>query len=140
MAKNKTFETESSVTDFIKSVADEAQRTDSFRIVEIMEQQTGHPAKMWGPAIIGFGSCHYKYASGHEGDMPLAAFSPRKAEITLYLTQDPKTKEELLQRFGKYKSGKGCLYIKKLSDIDLEILKEMIVASVAYTKTLYPHT
>jgi hypothetical protein len=140
MAKNKTFETESSVADFINSVADETKRADSFRLVEIMAQQTGYPAKMWGAAIIGFGSCHYKYESGHEGDMPLAAFSPRKAAITLYLAQDPKTKEELLQKLGKHKGGKGCTYVQKLSDVNLNVLKEMIVNAVAYTKTLYLHT
>jgi hypothetical protein len=139
MAKNKTFETESSVADFINSVADETKRTDSFRLAEIMAQQTGYPAKMWGPAIIGFGSCHYKYESGHEGDMPLAAFSPRKAAITLYLAQEPKTKEELLQKLGKHKGGKGCTYVQKLSDVNLDVLKEMIANAVEYTKTLYPH-
>jgi hypothetical protein len=140
MAKNKTFETESSVADFINSVADETKRTDSFRLIEIMEQQTGYQAKMWGPAIIGFGSRHYKYESGREGDMPLAAFSPRKAAITLYLAQDPEKKEELLQKLGKHKVGKGCTYVQKLSDVDLEVLKEMIDNAIAYTKTLYPHT
>jgi len=140
MAKNKTFETESSVTDFINSVADEAKRADSFSLVEIMEQQTGFPAKMWGSAIIGFGSCHYKYESGREGDMPLAGFSPRKAAITLYLTQDPQKKEELLQKLGKHKGGKGCIYIQKLSDINVDVLKEMIVNAVDHAKTLYPNT
>jgi hypothetical protein len=138
MAKNKTSETESSVADFINSVADETRRADSFRLVEIMAQQIGYPAKMWGPAIIGFGSCHYKYESGHEGDMPLAGFSPRKAAITLYLAQDPKTKEELLQKLGKHKGGKGCTYVQQLSDVNLDVLKEMIANAVAYTKTLYP--
>ena len=140
MAKNKTFETESNVADFINSVTDETQRADSFSLVEIMEQQTGFPAKMWGPAIIGFGSCHYKYESGREGDMPLAGFSPRKAAITLYLTQDPQKKEKLLQKLGKHKGGKGCIYIQKLSDINVDVLKEMIVNAVDHAKTLYPNT
>jgi len=140
MAKNKTLETESSVADFINSVVDEAKRADSFRLVEIMEQQTGFPAKMWGPAIIGFGSYHYKYESGREGDMLLAGFSPRKAAITLYLAQDPQKKEGLLQRLGKHKVGKGCTYIQRLSDINIDVLKEMITNAVDYTKALYPNS
>jgi len=135
MAKNKTFETENSVTDFINSVADETKRADSFRMVEIMEKQSGHPAKMWGPGIVGFGSCHYKYDSGREGDMPMIAFSPRKAAITLYLSIDFPAKETLLQKFGKHDTGKGCIYLKKLSDINLDILNEMIVASIAHSKS-----
>jgi hypothetical protein len=140
MVKNKTLETETSVTDFINSVTNEAKRIDIFRLVEIMEEQTGFPAKMWGPAIIGFGSYHYKYESGREGDMLLAGFSPRKAAITLYLAQDPQKKEELLQRLGKHKVGKGCTYIQRLSDINIDVLKEMITNAVDHTKTLYPNT
>ncbi|SDS90459.1 protein of unknown function (DU1801) [Mucilaginibacter mallensis] len=135
MAKNKTFETEGSVIDFINSIADETKRADSFRIAEIMEQQSGYPAKMWGPAIIGFGSCHYKYESGREGDMPMIAFSPRKAAITLYLSIDFPAKEKLLEKFGKHDTGKGCIYLKRLSDINLDVLNEMIAASIVHTKS-----
>src|ERR1700749_662687 len=129
MAKNKTTETESSVIDFINNtVEDEIKRNDAFELIKIMQQQTGFEAKMWGPSIIGFGSYHYKYASGHEGDAPLAGFSPRKPSISLYvyLAAD---KEELLSKLGKHKASKGCVYIKKLADIDLEILKIMISSS-----------
>lgn len=138
MAKNKTTETESSVTDFINTVADETKRNDSFELLKILQNETGFDAKMWGPAIIGFGSYHYKYASGHEGDAPLAAFSPRKDAISLYLNSEFENKEELLSKFGKHKSGKGCIYIKKLTDIDIEILKKMISLSVISIQNLYP--
>lgn len=138
MAKNKTTETESSVIDFINTtVEDETKRNDAFELIKIMQQQTGFEAKMWGPSIIGFGSYHYKYASGHEGNAPLAGFSPRKAAISLYLSL-PDNKEELLSKFGKHKAAKGCVYIKKLADIDVEILKKMVSGSAEYLQNLYP--
>src|SRR3954469_15184630 len=114
MAKNKTTETKNSIAAFINSVDDELKRKDSFQIVEIMKKQSGFEPKMWGPAIIGFGSYHYKYESGHEGDAPIIAFSPRKAAISLYLSADPAERVKLLAKFGKHKTGKGCIYIKKL--------------------------
>lgn len=139
MAKNKTTETESNVGDFIKAfVEDETKRKDSFELIKIMQEITGFEPKMWGPSIIGFGSYHYKYASGHEGDAPIAAFSPRKTAITLYLYTSPENREELLAKFGKYKASKGCIYIKKLSDIDVEILKKLVSISIEYLKKLYP--
>lgn len=138
MAKNKTTETESSVIDFINTtVEDETKRNDAFELIKIMQQQTGFEAKMWGPSIIGFGSYHYKYDSGHEGDAPLAGFSPRKAAISLYLYLHA-NKEELLSKFGKHKAAKGCVYIKKLADIDVEILKKMVSGSAEYLQKLYP--
>jgi hypothetical protein len=133
MAKNKTNETETSVTDFINTVDDETKRSDSFQLVDLMGSITGLPAKMWGSAIIGFDSRHYKYDSGHEGDTPVVAFSPRKAAISLYLCGFP-SRDILLQKFGKYKTGKGCIYVKKLSDIDMAVLKEMVTASFANYK------
>lgn len=138
MAKNKTTETESSVIDFINIAPDEAKRKDTFELLEIMQETTGFEPKMWGASIIGFGSYHYKYDSGHEGDAPLAGFSPRKDAISLYLSSSFENKEELLSKFGKHKAGKGCIYIKKLTDIDLEILKIMISASVKEIQKLYP--
>jgi hypothetical protein len=137
MAKNKTTETTASVTEFLNAVPDETKRNDSFRLVEIMEEQTGYKAKMWGPSIVGFGSYHYKSASGHEGDAPLAGFSPRKAATSLYLIQDRAEKEKLLANFGKHKTEGGCIYIKKLQDVDEEILRKMISSSVSYTKDKY---
>lgn len=138
MAKNKTTETEQNVIDFINAVPDEAKRKDAFELLKIMETQTQFEPKMWGPSIIGFGSYHYKYASGHEGDAPLAAFSPRKDAVSLYLNSDFENKQELLSKFGKHKAGKGCVYIKKLADIDIEILKQMISLSIASIQKLYP--
>ena len=139
MAKNKTTETESSVADFINTFVDnEVKRNDAFELIEIMNQATGFEPKMWGPSIIGFGSYHYKYASGHEGDAPLVGFSPRKTAISLYIYFSTENKEELLSKFGKHKAAKGCIYINKLADIDIEILKIMIAASVKELQKLYP--
>ena len=138
MAKNKTTETETSVLDFINTfVDDEAKRNDAFELLKIIQKVTGFEPKMWGPSIIGFGSYHYKYASGHEGDAPLVGFSPRKAAISLYISLSD-NKEELLSKFGKHKTAKGCIYIKKLTDIDLEILRIMISTSVKELQKLYP--
>lgn len=137
MAKNKTTENENSVTDFINSVEDETKRNDSFRITDIMQEQTGLEPKMWGPAIIGFGTYHYVYESGREGDMPLVAFSPRKQSITLYLVSNFPGRDALLKKFGKHTTSKACIYIKKLADIDIEILKQMIKTSVEYMKNKY---
>lgn len=138
MAKNKTTETENSVIDFINAVEDVTKRNDSFELVKLMQEQTGYEPKMWGPGIIGFGSYHYKYASGHEGDAPLVGFSPRKDAISLYLYPSFKDKEKLLLKLGKHKAGKGCVYIKKIADIDVEILKNMISYSVENLNKLYP--
>lgn len=138
MAKNKTTETTYSVTHFINTVEDEVKRNDAFELLKIMHEVTGFEPKMWGTAIIGFGSYHYKYASGHEGDAPLAGFSPRKDAISLYLYSSFENKDELLSKFGKHKTGKSCIYIKKMADIDLEILKQMISTSVNELKILYP--
>ncbi|KQB39575.1 DUF1801 domain-containing protein [Flavobacterium aquidurense] len=139
MAKNKTTETQSSVVDFINAfVEDEAKRKDAFELTRIMQEVTHFKPKMWGPSIIGFGSYHYKYASGHEGDAPLVGFSPRKAAISLYIYTSAENKDELLSKLGKHKASKGCIYIKKLTDIDLEVLKNMITLSVEHLKNLYP--
>ncbi len=139
MAKNKTTETETSVIDFINTfVEDEAKKKDAFELVKIMQNVTGFEPKMWGPSIIGFGSYHYKYASGHEGDAPLAGFSPRKSAISLYVYLSDENREDLLSKLGKNRAAKGCIYIKKLSDINIEILKEMTLTSVKELQKLYP--
>jgi hypothetical protein len=140
MAKNKTTETELSVTAFINSVTDEKKRADSFKLAEIMEKTTGFAPRMWGPAIVGFGTYHYKYESGHDGNAPLAAFSPRKDAISLYLAAEPERREQFLAGFGKYKTGKSCIYIKKLDDIEIEVLQKMISHSVQWLKDLYPNS
>lgn len=138
MATNKTTETQASVSDFINQISDEAKRNDAIRLVDIFKNQTGFAAILWGPSIIGFGSYHYKYASGHEGDAPLVAFSPRATAISLYLHLPAEQREDLLQKLGKTKSGKGCIYVKKLSDINLDVLNELIEISVSTLKQLYP--
>lgn len=138
MVKNKTTETQSNVIDFVNTVDDEVKRNDSLELIKIMQKTTSFQAKMWGPSIIGFGSYHYKYASGHEGDAPLAGFSPRKSAISLYLYLTEENREELLPKLGKFKPSKGCIYIKKLSDIDVEILKKMVLLSVENLNKLYP--
>lgn len=137
-AKNKTAETAYSVFQFLDTVADETKRKDSLRLVEIMKTETGFEPRMWGASIIGFGSYHYRYDSGREGDAPLVGFSPRKNELALYLAHNFGNREDLLQQFGKHKSGKACIYVKKLTDIDEGILKKMITASVNWTRKKYP--
>ncbi|HYH55922.1 MAG TPA: DUF1801 domain-containing protein [Anseongella sp.] len=138
MTKSKTTETAESVTGFLNSVADEKQRNDSFRLAGIMKEQTGYEPRMWGPSIVGFGSYHYKYASGHGGDAPLVGFSPRKNEFPLYLAGDFTGKEALLSAFGRHRAGKACIYIKKLGDIDTSVLRKMIDASVSFLQERYP--
>lgn len=133
MAKNKTSETNVSVVDFINSYVDkEEKKQDSFRLIELMEEWSGFEAKMWGPTIIGFGSYHYKYASGHEGDAPIIGFSPRKAEFSLYVYTPSVESDALLENLGKFKIGKVCIYVKKLSDINVEILEKLSQISIAY--------
>ncbi len=138
MAQNKTTENDLSVPDFLNTVPDENKRADCFKLSDIISQVTGFKAKMWGNAIVGFGSYHYKYESGREGNAPLAGFSPRKEAIVLYLSSQFKNREELLSKFGKHKTSKACIYLKKMSDIDVAVLKEMITNSVAHTKSFYP--
>lgn len=139
MATNKTTQTESSVAHFINAIENVIKQNDALELVKIMQEETGFDAKMWGQNIIGFGSYHYKYESGHEGDAPLVAFSPRKEAISLYLYPSFENKEELLSQFGKHKAGKGCIYIKKIADIKVEILKKMISLSVKNLTKLYPN-
>ena len=139
MAKIKTTETSKSVIDFINSVSDETKRKDSFQIIDIMQKQTGFKPKMWGPSIIGFGNYHYKYESGHEGDMPLAAFSPRSTAIVFYFAEEFENRDELFQNLGKHKTGKVCVYVKRLADINVSVLKKMISNSVKHTKSRYPN-
>lgn len=134
MAKAKTTETKASVTAFIKK-ADKAKQEDSLELLKIFEAASGFEPKMWGPSIIGFGSYHFKYESGREGDAPLCGFSPRKQEFSLYLSSGFAEREALLKKFGKHKAAKACIYIKKLEDIDVAVLKKMISLSVKHTKS-----
>lgn len=133
MAKNKTTETAVNVTDFVNSfVEHEQKKDDSFKLIALMRDWTGFEPKMWGPTIIGFGSYHYKYASGHEGDMPLIGFSPRKAEFSLYVYAPTEDTKHLLEGLGKFKMGKACIYIKKLSDINIPVLEQLCKATIEY--------
>lgn len=140
MAKstNKTTHTTRSVKDFINEVENETKRDESHQLIEIFRELTGFEPVMYGPSIVGFGNYHYKYESGREGDAPLAGFSPRKDAFAIYLATTFNKKEELLQELGKHKTGAGCLYVKKLDDIKLPILKKLITNSVAHIKKQYP--
>jgi hypothetical protein len=138
MYELKTRENDSSVIEFIENVDNPKKREDAYRLLDIFTETTGYPAKMWGPGIIGFGSYHYKYDSGHEGDAPLVGFSPRKAKISLYFATGDTERESLLKDFGKHTSGKACVYINKVADIDSEVLKALIHQSVAFLKERYP--
>jgi hypothetical protein len=136
----KTKVNEGSVEDFLNSVTDEQKRKDSFEILKIMKQVTKETPKMWGASIVGFGTYHYKYASGREGDWLATGFSPRKQNLTLYIIGGFDLYQDLLKKLGKYKTSVGCLYINKLEDVDKEILKELIADSLIKMKTLeYSH-
>ena len=134
MAENKTKETSASVDKFLASVKDERKRADSYTLIEIMKKITKLEPKMWGPSIIGFGSYHYKYPTGREGDMPIAGFSPRKQALTIYIMAGFKKYPELMKKLGKFKSSVSCLYVKKLENIDIKVLKELIKESYKYIK------
>ena len=133
-AELKTKVNDASVTKFLNSVADEQKRNDSLEILKMMQQVTKEEPKMWGSSIIGFGSYHYKGASGREGDWMLTGFSPRKQALTLYLMHGFDAHADLLKKLGKYKTGMGCLYIKTLDDVDRKVLKELVTASVKRMK------
>ena len=131
---NKTQATSSSVKSFLDSVTNEIRRNDAEWLISVMEKITGFPPVMWGPSIIGFGTCHYKYESGREGDMPAAAFSPRAASTTIYLIDGMSRYDELLKKLGPHKTSKVCLYINRLQDVDLKVLEEILQMSYAYSK------
>ncbi|WP_041580483.1 DUF1801 domain-containing protein [Bacillus sp. 1NLA3E] len=139
MYELKTKETDNNVIEFIENVENPKKREDAYKLLDIFTETTGNKAKMWGPSIIGFGKYHYKYESGHEGDAPLVGFSPRKAKISLYFATGDKKRMELLMDFGKHTTGKGCVYINKVADIDVEVLKALIEQSVRFLKEIYPN-
>ena len=138
MAETKTKPTNESVKAFLNKISDEERRADCFQVAKIMEEVTGEKPKMWGPSIVGFGSYHYKYDSGREGDWLVTGFSPRKKDLTLYLMMGLAKHSELMEKLGKHSHAKSCLYIKRLSDIHIPTLKKLIKVSVkdlkAYTK------
>jgi hypothetical protein len=131
MAEMKTVQTEASVEDFLNLIENDQKREDCFEIVKMMKQVTKKEPKMWGPSIIGFGSYHYKYESGREGDAPQIGFSPRKQNITLYILSGSDHENPLLQKLGKHSTSKVCLYIKRLADVDKKVLLELIKESFA---------
>ncbi len=138
MYELKTKENDNSVIELIEQVENPKKREDAYRLLDIFTVTTGYPAKMWGTSIIGFGAYHYKYESGHEGDAPLIGFSPRKANFSLYLAPGDIEREEWLARLGKHKAGKGCVYINKVADIDVEVLRALITHSVELLQRRYP--
>ena len=139
MAKNqnKTVATSGSVLQFIDSVDNDVKRNDSLALLEMMEVITDRPPVMWGSSLIGFGIYHYKYASGREGDFFLTGFSPRKHALTIYIMPGFTEYDDILGKLGKFKTGKSCLYVKKLADVDRELLKDLIAKSVAYMRDKY---
>ena len=138
MAENKTKQTKASVDKFISTIKDENIQKDCYTIIKIMKSVTKEEPKIWGPSIIGFGTYHYKYASGREGDMCIAGFSPRKQNLTIYLEPGFEKQKALLEKLGKHKTSKVCLYIKSLKDVDVKILKELISNSVNGLKEKNP--
>ena len=139
MAELKTRPTGVAVDTFLEGVADPGRREDAKQVRAMMERLSGEPATMWGPSIVGFGTYHYKYDSGHEGDMARIGFSPRARELVLYLDDTGYQRHQaLMDRLGKYKTGKSCLYIKRLSDVDEAVLEALIVEALAYMREKYP--
>jgi hypothetical protein len=132
MAELKTTPNEQSVEEFLNSVADEKKRQDCLAVLDLMKKATGAEPKMWGSSIVGFGEYHYKYESGREGDWFLTGFSPRKQNLTLYIMAGFTRYDELMAQLGKYKTGKSCLYIKKLEDVNMDVLRKLVVESVAH--------
>lgn len=130
MAELKTKPNDASVEEFIGRIADERRLADARALLALLRKITGEEPRMWGPSIIGFGAYHYKYATGHEGDCPVAGFSPRKRNFSLYLTCDIQQHADLLEKLGKHKTGKGCLYINRLEDIHLPTLEKLVKRSV----------
>ncbi len=141
MAKqNKTHETGESVKAFIDQVDNEQKRADSYRLIELMRELTGCEPRMWGPSIIGFGSYHYKYDSGHEGDAPLIGFSPRKAALSLYVHVDTEASQKFLEQLGKFTMGKSCIYVKKLSDVNENMIAELANEAITFVEKKYKRT
>jgi len=137
MAENKTKATKASVTEFIKSIENPQMRTDVRKVASMMRKATGKRAKMWGSSIVGYGTYHYKYDSGREGDFMVTGFSPRKQALTVYIICGFKPFDALMSKLGKYKTGKSCLYIRRLSDVDEKVLERLIVGSVKHMRKKY---
>lgn len=139
MSEPKTKPSTASVDAFIDAVDDESRRSDCREVIRLMSRITGKPPVLWGSSIVGFDSYHYVYASGNSGDWPIVGFSPRKNDLTLYIMSGFDRYDDLMARLGKHKTGKSCLYLKKLSDVDLDVLEDLIRESVLYMRKTYPH-
>lgn len=138
MADLKTKQTEASVAKYLDTIEDPRRRADCATMSALMKKVTKFEPRMWGPSIVGFGSYHYRYETGHEGDACLIGFSSRKREIVVYIAEAFESREELLQQLGGHRTGKVCLYIKRLSDIDLGVFEKLVEASVAEVRKRYP--
>ncbi|WP_195573084.1 DUF1801 domain-containing protein [Paenibacillus sp. 1001270B_150601_E10] len=138
MYELKTKETDASVLEFIENIESERKKADAYRLLDIFAEASGYEPKMWGTTMIGFGSYHYTYPSGHSGEAFLAGFSPRKAKISLYFATGDSERDHLLASLGKHTAGKACVYINKVDDIDVEVLKELIAQSIRFLKKTYP--
>ena len=138
MSEIKTRPTDASVEAFIDAVDHPRRREDARTLLDLMQRVTGEQPVMWGPSIVGYGSYHYRYASGQEADWPITGFSPRKQNLSIYIMTGFEESDELLTRLGKHKTGKSCLYVNKLADVDLDVLEKLVRASVAEMKRRYP--
>ena len=132
MAENKLQETAGNVSKFIEEIEDEKKRQDAHQLIQLFSAETGCEPKLWGATIIGFGRYHYKYASGHEGDSLIIGFSPRKAEFSLYAVAPGHENTELIEQLGKFKMGKACIYFKKLSDLNIDVLEKLCLATIKH--------
>ena len=134
---NKTVPTPADAQAYLTAIADPVRRADCLALAALMQKVTGQPPVMWGAAIVGFGSYHYRYASGREGDAPLAGFASRKGDISIYLSCDTQARAALLAQLGRHKMGKGCLYVRTLADVDLGVLDALVRESIATTEGMY---
>jgi hypothetical protein len=137
MAQNKTQPTQQKVSEFIAGIEDTRKRSDCRELMKLMRKVTGNRAKMWGTSIVGFGKYHYRYASGREGDFFLTGFSPRKQALTIYIISGFEAHSELMEKLGRFKTGKSCLYVKSLDDINRSVLDQLVRESVAYMRKTY---
>lgn len=138
MAELKTKQTDVSAESYFDTIEDPRRRADCVALAALIKKATKYEPKMWGPSIVGFGSYHYKYPTGHEGDAPVVGFSSRKPEIVVYISDDFESRQELLQQLGKHRTGKVCVYFKRLADIDVAVLEKLVKASVAEVRKRYP--
>jgi hypothetical protein len=138
MYEVKTQPNDFSVIEFIEKVENPKKKEDAYKLLDIFTETTGHEPKMWGTSIIGYGQYHYVYKTGHEGDAPLVGFSPKKSNFSLYFATGDEDRDKLLSKFGKHKSGVACVYINKLDDVEVVVLKELIVQSIGFLTNLYP--